>query len=32
MSPGATTLAVIPNDPTSRETDFVKPMSPAFAA
>ena len=30
--PGATTLAVIPRDPSSRAVDRANPMSPALAA
>lgn len=32
MKPGATTLTVMPREPTSRASDFEKPMIPAFAA
>ena len=32
MNPGATTLTVMPRDPTSLATALVKPISPALAA
>ena len=32
MKPGATTLAVMFREATSRASDLVKPMSPAFDA
>ena len=32
MKPGATAFTVMPRDPTSRASDFEKPMMPAFAA
>ena len=32
MKPGATTLTVMPRQPTSRASDLVKPIMPALAA
>jgi len=32
MKPGATTFAVMPREPTSRASDLVNPIIPAFAA